>query len=68
MRYRLDTNVVSDLVRNPQGQVTQRIREVGKGSSLKPAGTGVEDKPCWEAGTCLMALFFPLPTAGDEAS
>lgn len=30
MRYLLDTNVVSDLVRNPQGQVTQRIREVGE--------------------------------------
>lgn len=30
MRYLLDTNVVSDLVRNPQGWVTQRIREVGE--------------------------------------
>lgn len=30
MRYLLDTNVVSDLVRNPQGQVTQRIRDVGE--------------------------------------
>lgn len=30
MRYLLDTNVVSDLVRNPQGRVTQRIREVGE--------------------------------------
>ena len=30
MRYLLDTNVVSDLVRNPQGRVTQRIREVGQ--------------------------------------
>jgi tRNA(fMet)-specific endonuclease VapC len=29
MRYLLDTNIVSDLVRNPQGRVTQRIREVG---------------------------------------
>ena len=31
MRYLLDTNIVSDLVRNPKGQVTQRIREVGEG-------------------------------------
>jgi tRNA(fMet)-specific endonuclease VapC len=31
MRYLLDTNIVSDLVRNPRGRVTQRIREVGEG-------------------------------------
>ena len=30
MRYLLDTNIVSDLVRNPQGPVTQRIRQVGE--------------------------------------
>ncbi len=30
MRYLLDTNVVSDLVRNPQGKVTQHIRDVGE--------------------------------------
>lgn len=30
MRYLLDTNIVSDLVRNPQGRVTSRIREVGE--------------------------------------
>ena len=30
MRYLLDTNILSDLVRNPQGRVTQRIREVGQ--------------------------------------
>ena len=30
MRYLLDTNIVSDLVRNPQGQVAQRIRRVGE--------------------------------------
>lgn len=29
MRYLLDTNIVSDLVRNPHGRVTQRIRKVG---------------------------------------
>ena len=28
--YLLDTNIVSDLVRNPQGCVTQRIREAGE--------------------------------------
>ena len=30
MRYLLDTNVVSDLVRNPQGRVAERIRRVGE--------------------------------------
>ena len=30
MRYLFDTNIVSDLVRNPQGQVAQRIRRVGE--------------------------------------
>ena len=30
MRYLLDTNIVADLVRNPQGGVAERIREVGE--------------------------------------
>lgn len=30
MRYLLDTNVVSDLIRNPQGRIARRIREVGE--------------------------------------
>ena len=30
MRYLLDTNIVSELIRNPQGRVTERIREVGE--------------------------------------
>jgi len=30
MRYLLDTNVVSDLVRNPQGRVSEHIRRVGE--------------------------------------
>ena len=30
MRYLLDTNVVSDLVRNPQGLAARRIAEVGE--------------------------------------
>jgi tRNA(fMet)-specific endonuclease VapC len=30
MRYMLDTNVVSDLVRHPQGGIPKRIREVGE--------------------------------------
>lgn len=30
MRYLLDTNIVSDLVRRPQGPVAERIRSVGE--------------------------------------
>jgi tRNA(fMet)-specific endonuclease VapC len=30
MRYLLDTNIVSDLIRNPQGKVAQDIRRVGE--------------------------------------
>jgi tRNA(fMet)-specific endonuclease VapC len=30
MRYLLDTNIVSDLIRNPQGRVAEHIREVGE--------------------------------------
>ncbi len=30
MRYLLDTNVIFDLVRNPQGKAAQRIRQVGE--------------------------------------
>jgi tRNA(fMet)-specific endonuclease VapC len=30
MRYLLDTNIISDLVRNPQGRIADRIRQVGQ--------------------------------------
>ena len=30
MRYLLDTNIVSDLVRNPQGTVARQVRRVGE--------------------------------------
>jgi tRNA(fMet)-specific endonuclease VapC len=30
MRYLLDTNVVSDLVRHPQGRISEHIRKVGE--------------------------------------
>jgi tRNA(fMet)-specific endonuclease VapC len=32
MRYLLDTNIVSDLMRHPRGVVTERIRAVGESS------------------------------------
>lgn len=31
MRYLLDTNIVSDLIRNPEGRVRHRIQRVGEG-------------------------------------
>ena len=34
MRYMLDTNIVSDLVRHPQGKVVQRIRKVGEAAGF----------------------------------
>ncbi|MBT3070948.1 type II toxin-antitoxin system VapC family toxin [Rhodomicrobium sp. Az07] len=30
MRYLLDTNIISDLVRNPAGNIAKRIRDVGE--------------------------------------
>ena len=30
MRYLLDTNIVSDLVRSPQGRIAQHIRKIGE--------------------------------------
>lgn len=30
MRYLLDTNIVSNLIRNPQGKVAQHIRKIGE--------------------------------------
>jgi tRNA(fMet)-specific endonuclease VapC len=30
MRYLLDTNILSDLIRNPQGRIAGKIREVGE--------------------------------------
>jgi tRNA(fMet)-specific endonuclease VapC len=30
MRFLFDTNIVSDLIRNPQGRITQHIRQVGE--------------------------------------
>ena len=41
VRYLLDTIILSDLVRNPQGPITERIREVGEaqiGTSVIVAG------------------------------
>ena len=34
MRYLLDTSVVSDLVRHPQGRISERIRKDRRGTDL----------------------------------
>lgn len=31
MRSVLDTNIVSEMIRNPQGRVTARVQDVGEG-------------------------------------
>lgn len=31
MRYLLDTNIVSDLIRHPQGRIAEHIAKVGEG-------------------------------------
>ncbi len=35
MRYLLDTNIVSDLIRNPQGNIAKRIAELRYGATKK---------------------------------
>lgn len=42
MRYLLDTSIVSDLVRNPQGRVTERIIRVGEASICTSAIVAAE--------------------------
>ena len=32
MRYLLDTNILSDLIRNPQGRITEKVSLVGEGN------------------------------------
>ena len=34
-RYMLDTNVISDLIKNPQGKAAKRIASVGTRPSMK---------------------------------
>jgi tRNA(fMet)-specific endonuclease VapC len=55
MRYLLDTNIISDLVRNPGGRVAQRIRDIGEAevcTSIIVAaelrfGAAKKDQPGW---------------------
>ena len=44
MRYLLDTNIVSDLVRRPQGRIAERIRKVGEPrfTSITASASGFE--------------------------
>ena len=40
MRYLLDTNILSDLVRHPQGRIAEHIREVGEAQIYGAAKSG----------------------------
>ena len=42
MRFLLDTNIVSDLIRNPQGRIAERIREVGEDNICTSIVVGAE--------------------------
>ncbi|CAN7762864.1 type II toxin-antitoxin system VapC family toxin [Bradyrhizobium sp. LjRoot220] len=41
-RYMLDTNIISDLVRNPQGKAAKRIAKVGEGNICTSIMVAVE--------------------------
>lgn len=42
MRYLLDTNIVSELIRNPQGRVTDHLRDVGEAQVATSIIVGAE--------------------------
>jgi len=42
MRYLLDANIVSGMIRNPQGRVTARVRDVGKAQGATGAIVAAE--------------------------
>ena len=70
MRYLLDTNMVSDLVRHPQGQVTQAIREVGESqvctSIIVAAEFGGQQAGSYVHEGCPIHLPFNVPFIGNE--
>ncbi len=78
MRYLLDTNIVSDLVRNPQGRIAERVRHVGEAqvcTSIIVAAElryGAEKKGSVRLSAQLEAVFgvldiLPLETPADAA-
>ena len=78
MRYLLDTNILSDLVRNPQGRIAEHIRKVGEGqicTSIIVAAElryGAEKKGSPRLATQLEAVLgaldvLPFETPADAA-
>lgn len=72
-RYLLDTNVVSDLVRNPQGHIAQRVHRSGEGrvcTSIIVAAElryGVTKKGSAKLATQLEAILGALDILAFEA-
>jgi tRNA(fMet)-specific endonuclease VapC len=74
-RYLLDTNIISDLVRQPQGRVAQRIAKIGDRQVLTSVIVAAELRyGCRKAGSARLsatveALLFEIETiACDEAA
>lgn len=77
LRYLLDTNVISDLVRHPRGQVASRIAEVGEDSICTSIVVAAElrygaeksgsKQPSERVNLLLSALeILPLETPADQ--
>ena len=63
MRYLLDTNIVSDLIRCPQGRIARRIAEVGEESvctSIIVAADGGAQKRSMRLSAQVEAVLGPL--------
>jgi tRNA(fMet)-specific endonuclease VapC len=41
MRYLLDTNIVSEMIRNPHGRVTAHVRDVGEAQIATPSAATI---------------------------
>jgi tRNA(fMet)-specific endonuclease VapC len=73
VRFLLDTNTVSDLVRNPQGRIAQRIAEVGEervATSIIVAAElryGAAKKGSFRLTTQLQAVLGALPVLPLES-
>jgi tRNA(fMet)-specific endonuclease VapC len=65
MRYLLDTNIVSELIRNPQGSVTERVREVGESQVATSKGQPIGGNDLLIAAQAL-SLGFTLVTANER--
>ncbi|CAN7350778.1 type II toxin-antitoxin system VapC family toxin [Bosea sp. LjRoot237] len=74
-RYLLDTNIISDLIRQPQGRIAKRIAEIGDRQILTSVIVAAELRyGCRKAGSARLsatveALLFEIETiAFDEAA